>query len=74
MISGRQAIVVCDLLDELNTEAVLRKCCQKLGVNFIGSMCLVRGNDVVPAGARVSDWPGIRFGEINEYQLVVQQS
>eukprot|EP00971_Amphidinium_carterae_P180786 3585901-Amphidinium_carterae.1 len=75
MISGRQAIVVCGMLEDRSTEAILRMCRQKLGVSSTGSMCLVRGDDVVPAGTFVDCWPGIRAcGEISEYQLVVQQS
>eukprot|EP00971_Amphidinium_carterae_P225397 4470678-Amphidinium_carterae.1 len=61
--------------DDLNTEEVLELCCEKLGVSPTGSMCLVSGDGVVPAGALVHDWPGMRaHGEISEYQLVVQQS
>eukprot|EP00971_Amphidinium_carterae_P065142 1291158-Amphidinium_carterae.1 len=75
MISGRQAIVICEMFSEHDTEAVLQECCEKLGISSTGSMCLVSGDDVVPAGAFVDDWPGIRAcGEISEYQLVVQQS
>eukprot|EP00971_Amphidinium_carterae_P040506 795030-Amphidinium_carterae.1 len=78
MISGRQAIVLSerDHRRDLNTEEVLRRCCDKLGIRTTGSsMCLVSGDDVVPARTVVSDWPGIRAtGEISEYQLVVQQS
>eukprot|EP00971_Amphidinium_carterae_P218626 4339374-Amphidinium_carterae.1 len=34
-------------------------------------MCLVSGDDVVPARTVVDDWPGIpACGEIGEYQLV----
>eukprot|EP00971_Amphidinium_carterae_P272382 5406014-Amphidinium_carterae.1 len=73
MISGRQAMVFPPW--SRDTEWVLRRCCEKLGVGFTGSMCLVSGDDVVPARTRVCDWPGIRAsGEISEYQLVVQQS
>eukprot|EP00971_Amphidinium_carterae_P109445 2167173-Amphidinium_carterae.2 len=75
MISGRQAIVLCPMLSERTTEGVLIECCEKLGVSSIGSMCLVSGDDVVPAWTVVDEWPGIRApGEISEYQLVVLQS
>eukprot|EP00971_Amphidinium_carterae_P080892 1600515-Amphidinium_carterae.1 len=76
MISGRQAMVVSPRRDNLNTEEVLEECCSKLGIGTTGSMCLVSGDGVVvPAGAFLSAWPGIRAcGEISEYQLVVQQS
>eukprot|EP00971_Amphidinium_carterae_P287560 5708091-Amphidinium_carterae.1 len=75
MISGRQAIVIPNLkqsssTEPLKTEAVLQKGCKKLGISSAGSMCLVSGDDVVPAKAKVQDWPGIRApGEISEYQL-----
>eukprot|EP00971_Amphidinium_carterae_P149990 2973168-Amphidinium_carterae.1 len=75
MISGRQAIVPCEIILDLTTEEVLWECCKKLGVSSTGSMRLVRGDDVVPARTHVRDWPGTRApGEISEYQLVVQQS
>eukprot|EP00971_Amphidinium_carterae_P230015 4565273-Amphidinium_carterae.1 len=68
-MSGRHACVLCAYQ---NTEEVLQKCCEKLGVSSTGSMYLVSGDDVVPARAVVKDWPGIRAcGEISEYQLVV---
>eukprot|EP00971_Amphidinium_carterae_P260681 5171632-Amphidinium_carterae.1 len=75
MISGRQAIVLSTGTMAKNTEEVLEECCEKLGVSFTGSTCLVSGDDVVPARTVVADWPGIRAcGEISEYQLVVEQS
>eukprot|EP00971_Amphidinium_carterae_P256728 5097503-Amphidinium_carterae.1 len=81
MISGRQAIVLSqascceDLETELVTEDILQNCCETFGIRTTGSMCLVSGHEVVPAGTVVHDWPGIQAcGEISEYQLVVQQS
>eukprot|EP00971_Amphidinium_carterae_P341208 6479895-Amphidinium_carterae.1 len=85
-MSGRQAIVMIvagrreaylqmPMWARCDTEKVLLECCEKLGVSSVGSMCLVSGDDVVPAGAVVENWPGIRApGEISEYQLVLQQS
>eukprot|EP00971_Amphidinium_carterae_P080425 1591489-Amphidinium_carterae.1 len=60
MMSGRQAIVLSPCRKRLDTEEVLEECCKKLGIRSIGSMCLVSGDNVVPAGTLVSDWPGIR--------------
>eukprot|EP00971_Amphidinium_carterae_P042153 828046-Amphidinium_carterae.1 len=75
MISGKQAHVCFPRSENPQTETVLRKCCERLGISSAGRMCLVSGADVVPARTQVSDWPGIRAcGEISEYQLVVQQS
>eukprot|EP00971_Amphidinium_carterae_P054276 1069202-Amphidinium_carterae.1 len=84
MLSGRQAIVLCNSntiftagsgLHFANTEGVLEECCEKLDVSSTGSMRLVSGDDIVPARTGVPDWPGIQAcGEISEYQLVVLQS
>eukprot|EP00971_Amphidinium_carterae_P291352 5784581-Amphidinium_carterae.1 len=74
MMSGRHAIVLSpwNLHARLSTEEVLEECCEKLGISSTGSMCLVSGDDVVPARTDVRDWPGIGvLGEISEYQLVV---
>eukprot|EP00971_Amphidinium_carterae_P091248 1806143-Amphidinium_carterae.1 len=72
MISGRLAFVLVSRTKNLQTEAVLQKCCDKLGISSAGSMCLVSGGDVVPARTDVHDWPGIQApGEISEYQLVI---
>eukprot|EP00971_Amphidinium_carterae_P321428 6389040-Amphidinium_carterae.1 len=75
MISGRQALVCFPRSENPETTRVLKKCCERLGISSAGSMCLVSGDDVVPAGTVVDDWPGIRAcGEISEYLLVVQQA
>eukprot|EP00971_Amphidinium_carterae_P189852 3768401-Amphidinium_carterae.1 len=75
VMSGRQSLVLCSGTENLRTEEALQRCCRRLGVGSTGSMCLVSGDDVVPARALVHDWPGIRAcGEISEYQLVLQMS
>eukprot|EP00971_Amphidinium_carterae_P257035 5102868-Amphidinium_carterae.1 len=44
----------------------------KLGISTNGFMCLVSGDDVVPAGTFVHCWLGLwACGEITKYQLVV---
>eukprot|EP00971_Amphidinium_carterae_P204210 4052330-Amphidinium_carterae.1 len=63
MISGRQAIVCCPMIQDIeryDTEWVLRECSKKFGISSTGSMCIVSGDDVVPAGTAVHDWPGIQ--------------
>eukprot|EP00971_Amphidinium_carterae_P081486 1612003-Amphidinium_carterae.1 len=75
MMSGRQALLCFARRENLKTEAVMRLCCRQLGIRTTGSMCLVSGNDVVPARTVLREWPGIQAGpEISEYQLVIQQS
>eukprot|EP00971_Amphidinium_carterae_P058265 1152566-Amphidinium_carterae.1 len=75
MMSGRQALLCFPRSSNLNTEDVMRLCCEKLGGSSIRSMCLVSGDRVVPARTGVQDWPGLPArGQIGEYQLVVQQS
>eukprot|EP00971_Amphidinium_carterae_P274446 5446221-Amphidinium_carterae.1 len=57
----------------LITEGVLQECCEKLGVSSTGLMCLVSGDDALPARTVVNDWPGIRAsGEISEYRSECQ--
>eukprot|EP00971_Amphidinium_carterae_P041851 822372-Amphidinium_carterae.1 len=78
MISGHQTIISflkTKGREGLETEAVLQKCCEKLGISSADSMCLVSGDDVVPARTLVRNWPGIQApGEISEYQLVLSRS
>eukprot|EP00971_Amphidinium_carterae_P100643 1990970-Amphidinium_carterae.1 len=65
MISGRQVLIFSRRVLPHTTEEVLQECRKKLAISSIGSMCLVSGDDVVPARACVKDWPGIRdCGEI----------
>mmetsp|Transcript_43452 Transcript_43452/g.100073 ORF Transcript_43452/g.100073 Transcript_43452/m.100073 type:complete len:178 (+) Transcript_43452:126-659(+) len=51
-------------------EFLLRKACQKLGVQRAGAY-LQYGSDMVPERASIGDWPGSPFlGEVVEYLLV----
>eukprot|EP00971_Amphidinium_carterae_P111046 2199719-Amphidinium_carterae.1 len=70
MLSGREIAVVegpHDIADH-----VVQRCCRRLGITSTGTEALVLGTAVVPATAKVRDWPGIKpRGEVSEYQLVV---
>jgi len=72
LLSGRTTFVASPVeLRELR-EAVLPRCCQRLGMARGGHEVLVNGADCVPVGARVPAWPGIQpSGKITEYQLII---
>eukprot|EP00971_Amphidinium_carterae_P014763 291340-Amphidinium_carterae.1 len=70
-MSGRRTFLACASRKPFSTEDALRRCFQRLSLH--GSGKLVHGVDVVPDGAQLSCWPGIRPpGEISEYQLIVR--
>eukprot|EP00971_Amphidinium_carterae_P233305 4630585-Amphidinium_carterae.1 len=70
MLSGRYTAVMSK--GDERAEATVGRCCRRLEIQGRGTEKLVDGTEVVPATARVKNWPGLRpRGEVSEYQLVV---
>eukprot|EP00971_Amphidinium_carterae_P292300 5802554-Amphidinium_carterae.1 len=71
MLSGRSTVVVVQPV--WNVKSVLALCRWRLGLADEGAtMELWHASGMVPADAKVPDWPGIQpKGEISEYQLIV---
>eukprot|EP00971_Amphidinium_carterae_P297431 5908982-Amphidinium_carterae.1 len=65
MLSGRCSYYVTmgDSEDEEDTQFMVRVFCDLLGIEGRGTETLLHGMDVVPTGAMVAEWPGIRLGE-----------
>eukprot|EP00971_Amphidinium_carterae_P171822 3406754-Amphidinium_carterae.1 len=66
---------VCDaaLLFDTNREihVILRRCCERLQLNYTGKERLLYQSDWVPRGARVTHWPfSPPCGEVTDYQLL----
>mmetsp|Transcript_4750 Transcript_4750/g.8128 ORF Transcript_4750/g.8128 Transcript_4750/m.8128 type:complete len:347 (+) Transcript_4750:21-1061(+) len=73
MLSGRYAVVPsCIALNE-TADQVIRTCAKRLNLPGTGGAKLVHGADIIPGGARIKDWPGLRteVAEVSEYQLIV---
>eukprot|EP00971_Amphidinium_carterae_P269565 5347637-Amphidinium_carterae.1 len=70
MLSGRYIYMIS--YASANAEQMVRQCCMRLGISRSGAETLLHGIDVVPSTAIVQNWPGIRLGEVCEYQLVVE--
>eukprot|EP00971_Amphidinium_carterae_P229853 4561109-Amphidinium_carterae.1 len=58
MLSGRSIVVMSTGFD--NVEQILGECCRRLGMDRSGNEKLVHDTEVVPAGAEVGSWPGLR--------------
>eukprot|EP00971_Amphidinium_carterae_P040125 787629-Amphidinium_carterae.1 len=72
MLSGRYTHVVLPKESHHTMRHVLDICWPCLELDYRCSHSLVSGDEMVPAGAKVQDWPGIMpCGEVSEYQLVV---
>eukprot|EP00971_Amphidinium_carterae_P238149 4727922-Amphidinium_carterae.1 len=70
LLSGRSTCLVAAGYD--NADSIVGACCRRLGRGRSGTEALIYGTEVVPDGALVQDWPGLRAqGEVSEYQLVV---
>eukprot|EP00971_Amphidinium_carterae_P197557 3920762-Amphidinium_carterae.1 len=72
MLSGRCVChVTRGISDFEDVQFIVQCCCNRLGIERRGTETLLHGMDVIPARAIVCEWPGIRLGEVCEYQLVV---
>eukprot|EP00971_Amphidinium_carterae_P270136 5359574-Amphidinium_carterae.1 len=58
MLSGRYTVVCAD--DDESAEDIVEECCGRLGMERSGKEALVHGTEVLPAGAHVRSWPGLR--------------
>mmetsp|Transcript_50934 Transcript_50934/g.114584 ORF Transcript_50934/g.114584 Transcript_50934/m.114584 type:complete len:189 (+) Transcript_50934:55-621(+) len=75
MLSGRSCYSCVKTLQAMTEPAasIIRRCCERLGLEFSGREVLVHGSDVVPIAAPLLDWPGLNgCGMVTEYQLVVE--
>mmetsp|Transcript_4343 Transcript_4343/g.10655 ORF Transcript_4343/g.10655 Transcript_4343/m.10655 type:complete len:227 (+) Transcript_4343:22-702(+) len=70
MMSGQYVVIASSGCE---TEGdILQSCAAQLCFPCTGTEVLVSGEDIVPDGACVCDWPGIRpCGEITDLQIVV---
>eukprot|EP00971_Amphidinium_carterae_P036336 714487-Amphidinium_carterae.1 len=74
MLSGRSTVVGAE--DYWRADNVLAMCHRRLSLDGGARMeaQLWHGPEMVPADARVRDWPGVQpKGEISEYQLLLRR-
>eukprot|EP00971_Amphidinium_carterae_P144685 2867129-Amphidinium_carterae.1 len=69
MLSGR-SIVAFDC-GYKSTKDIAGRCCSRLAIQGSSTESIVYGTEVLSATAQVRSWPGLRPGQVSEYQLVV---
>eukprot|EP00971_Amphidinium_carterae_P228644 4535178-Amphidinium_carterae.1 len=60
MLSGRYTVVVASRYHGEGALGIVPRCCSRLGITRSGTETLLHGTEIVPAKARVRDWPGLR--------------
>mmetsp|Transcript_63368 Transcript_63368/g.117861 ORF Transcript_63368/g.117861 Transcript_63368/m.117861 type:complete len:232 (+) Transcript_63368:30-725(+) len=71
LLSGRSTIVASPTHRVEYTEAIIRRCCERLCLDYIGRERLLHGSEWVPKGGKLNQWPVSPIcGEVADYQLL----